>query len=166
MFGNGCIEDYTTILTNATGVASAAWPAANRAIFIPFKVDVATEYNRFLLSNGATAAGNFDAGIYDGLTLARLASTGSTPQAGTSVFQSVNFTAAVTLQPGMYYWAVAMDGTTGTVFRVSAIDLEMISLWGIRQMAAAFPLPATAVLANPGTSFYFNGGPAMTGFPL
>lgn len=124
--------------------ASSAWPAANRAIFVPFRLSRPWPCVSAWLANGATVAGtnHCDIGIYseDGT---RLASTGSTVTTGTNVIQRIAL--AATLGSGVYYMALALDSTE-TVFR-SAFSSGPSRASGTLQQAAAFPLPATATFA-------------------
>lgn len=124
----------------------AGWPAANRAILIPFDISESYTVKKLGWINGATVSGNVDVGIYD-TNLTRLVSAGSTAQGSISVVQEVDVT-DTTLPPGSYYMAMAMDNTTGRVLRSVANHLDTASV-GVAQMAAAFPLPATATLAEP-----------------
>lgn len=129
--------------TQMDATASAAWPSANLAIYVPFFTPVPFIAANMFTMNGATASGNIDIGIYaaDGT---RLVSKGSTAQAGTSQTQA--FAVSAVLAPGDYYMALAMDGTTGTAFR-SAINARLAETLGCFTQAAAFPLPANATFA-------------------
>lgn len=98
----------------ALSPASAAWPAANRCIFVPFVVYTPLIAVKMGIRNGSTASGNFDIGIVDDQQ-SRLVSAGSTAQAGTTAVQSIDITDTA-LVPGVYYMALCMDGTTGTTF--------------------------------------------------
>lgn len=130
--------------------ASGAWPAANRAIFVPLTLSAPFRTAKAWWANGATATGNVDCGVYTpGGTL--LGSTGSTAQAGTSVVQSA--TLALTLLPGNYYLALSLS-STGTLLRTSGLSSAVGSpAAGLAQMASAFPLPASATLAAVSSSY-------------
>lgn len=132
--------------TGGSTPGSAAWPAANDAIFVPFVIQYPVLIKRLFSLNGGTASGNIDVGIYtqDGILII---SAGSTAQSGTNTAQFFNVTDFI-LTPGRYYFACAKDDTTGTVFRanLSVIRNQCI---GVAKMASAFPLPATATLATP-----------------
>jgi hypothetical protein len=95
--------------------------------------------------NGATAANNIDVGIYDAAGT-RLVSAGSTAQAGTSDLQLFDVTDTL-LGPGLFYFAVSFDGTTGTVFRHVVSQNFGQALGVCQQTASAHPLPATATFA-------------------
>lgn len=128
-----------------TGLVSVTWVTANMAVFVPFALEVPITAKQMFLLNGATASGNVDVGIYtaDGI---RLVSIGSTAQAGINDLQAFNITDTI-LGPGRYYFAVAMDGTAGTILGASA-SATLARAMGYQQMATAFPLPATATFAT------------------
>jgi hypothetical protein len=122
------------------GSASAAWPSANRAIFVPFEVPVARRVYGLWCNNGGTANGNVDIGIYD-LDGNRLVSTGSTAQTGTSVIQLISVT--LNLSPGTYMIALALSSATGTTTRFSVPSVQAMQAHGVRTVDTAFPLPST-----------------------
>lgn len=130
--------------------AAAAWPASNLALFIPFKIGFPYLVNQVLWVNGTTVGTNHvDVGVFDSQGN-KLVSTGSTLTAGVSVFQSVNVTDTI-LERGIYYMAMAMDGTTDTIQRTASPLLPLLRSWGMYAQSTAFPLPAAAtfaVLAN------------------
>lgn len=129
------------------GLASAVWPVANKALFVPVRLSRALRLTRLFLHNGATASGNFDVGIYD-RNGNRLVSTGSTAQVGTSVLQIVTLGTPFLLDRGLYYLAAAMDNTTGTTNRASVSTVLFAQAAAMAEMASAFPLPTTATLAS------------------
>jgi hypothetical protein len=61
--------------------------------------------------NSATISGNVKVGLYN-LAGTLLATSASTAQSGTSAYQLVPFTAAITVNPGTYYIATFYDNTT------------------------------------------------------
>jgi len=127
-------------------MSSSTWPAANRAVFIPFRLAVPITVTQFWLLNGETVPGteHFDIGVYD-LAGTKIASTGSTDQTGVSVLQTVDVT-DFTIGPGGFYLACAMDTNTATILDIWP-TLECCRLVGLAEQASAFPLPATATLA-------------------
>lgn len=125
--------------------ASAVWPAANRAIYIPFELDRAMLVTQMYCQNGATTAGNVDVGIYAGDGTRRV-SSGSTAQSGTNAVQTFDIT-DTWLGPGVYYMALASDSGSATFFRLAHGAPNDWLVWGGLQQAAAFPLPATATFA-------------------
>jgi hypothetical protein len=132
-----------------SGSTSGAWPSANRAYYIPFGLTKSITAKLMFVYNGATASGNFDIGIYDQAGR-RLVSSGSTAQAGTNALQTVDIT-DTWIGPGLFYLALALDNTTGTVQRTSA-SLARQRLTGCFQQATAFALPATATFAAVATA--------------
>lgn len=132
-------------LNGGSTPGSGAFPAANDAIYIPVPIKFQVRVRSIYWINGNTATGNVDAGIYTKAG-GRIYSTGSTAQTGTSTPQWVNMTDFV-LGPGMYYLAIALSSSSGTLQRQNAGINNMISL-GCAKQASAFPLPATATFAT------------------
>jgi hypothetical protein len=139
------IYDPLGPVPGATAFGSATFPAANRALLLPFRVVEASIVKQIYVVNGATASGNIDVGIYapDGT---RIISSGSTAQSGTSVMQVFNVTDTL-IDRGYYYMAVAMDNTTGTLLR-NNISAQNAKYQGFAAMESAFPLPATVTPAT------------------
>lgn len=130
-------------------LVGAAWPAANRALFVPFRVPTEVTVYKMVIGTGSAAGGNWDLGIYDQLGN-MLASTGSTARTAQDA-NSASLTAAVTLAPGFYYLAAAADGTNN--YAALNPSLQNCKLMGMRQMATAFPLPSTATFASVASNF-------------
>jgi hypothetical protein len=128
-------------------LGSSTWIAANRALFIPFVITKPTLIKQLFVLNGAAVSGNIDVGIYDAAGT-KIVSSGSTAQAGTTVIQSFDVTDTM-LAPGQYYFAVALDNSTGTLLRVTVggSGYRQQEL-GMAQQSTAFPLPATATFAT------------------
>ena len=132
-------------ISGGTTPASAAWPAANDALFVPLYLNQQILVKRLYVVNGATASGNMDVGLYtaDG---SLIISSGSTSQSGTSAPQFFNI-ADTTLAPGQYYMACSIDGTGGTVFRANLSVIRNQEL-GVVKATTAMPLPTTATFAT------------------
>lgn len=128
-----------------TAPGGAAWPSANAAIFVPFRVPVPVTITHLAMGTGTGSGGNYDQGIYDEAGNL-IISTGSTARPGASQESIVDVTDTV-LMPGLYYQAMSVDGTTNIV-RTPVISATAMPLMGTRQMASAFPLPSTATLAS------------------
>lgn len=142
--GEGSIAAENMAFVGATN-SSGVWPAANRAIYVAVQLAFPVTVYQVGWWNGTAVSGNVDVGIYDE-TGARLVSTGSTAQAGTSTIQTVDI-ADTALVAGTYFLAMAMDNTTGQVMRVSAQTLiQQVS--PVAQQATAFPLPTTSTMAT------------------
>lgn len=141
------------------GPATAAWPSASRAIFLPLEIQESITVAYAGVNNGGTVSGNFDVGIYS-FAGSLLVSSGSTAQAGTSDVQNVNL-ADTLLTPGVYYLALVLDNTTGTVIRWNSLSTQWLTVAGVQEMASAFPLPSTATFANPSSAYL----PSLTLIP-
>jgi hypothetical protein len=138
-------------ITGGGTPSSAAWPAANDALFVPIYLEQHTTVTRLYVINGATASGNIDVGIYtaDG---ALITSSGSTAQSGTNAPQFLNIT-DILLPPGAYYLAAAYDGTGGTIFRANLSVIRNQEA-GVVKSAAAFPLPSSASFTTVTSGLY------------
>lgn len=136
---------------NITAPSSGTWPVANRAIFIPFCVYTLFNAQKMGVYNGATANANIEPGIYDDQGN-KLTAIGSTAQAGTNVIQSFDINPDVMLLPGVYYMALAMSATTGTVFR-STPAAVLCAAMGMLSQSTAFALPSTATFVTPADGF-------------
>lgn len=131
------------LVPNNTASASGAWPANNRAIFVPFELAVhATFYKAW--TNIGTSSGNIDFGIYD-LAGNRLGSAGSTASPGTG-FHIVDIS-DTTLQPGNYYMAMAASTTGFLPSRWASPALQIMTSFGLGDMASALALPNPATIA-------------------
>lgn len=132
---------------NPAGIAGGAWPAANRAIFVPFALSSPYLVRKVWWANGATVAGNVDVGV---LTPggALLLNAGTTAMAGVTTIQSVTLGTPVLLSPGQYYMAMEASSTS-TSFGRNALTADFCSMAGMAQQAVgSMPLPAAAVLAT------------------
>lgn len=116
---------------------STAWPAANRAILIPFRLPRRVTLYQAVVGSGATATGNFDVGVYqpDGK---RVISAGSTAK-GNSVETVVNLTDTL-IGPGFYYMALSAS-TTNNFIASTVANAGIAKNLGIRQASSAFALP-------------------------
>lgn len=139
-----CMCQY--MITSGFATASTAWPAANRALLMPFSLPTAATVRRVLMFNGGTVSGNFDAGIYneDGT---QVITTGSTAQAGIAQTQVTNLT-PTSLVAGSYFMVLCFDNTTATVNQWTP-DQRILRALGMQQAAAAVPLGASLTLAAP-----------------
>lgn len=160
----GCVELGRTIITStglgstagqanmssASGMGAGTWPAANRALYIPFELDFPAIAKQMAFTV-TTQSGNFDAGIYSE-TGSRLVSKGSTavPVAGIAAIDIAD----TVLTPGTYFMALNIDNTTAAVQRSSGPPAETLRACGLQQQAVgAIALPATAAFANPASAF-------------
>ena len=135
-----------------SALAAAAWPAANRALYVPLIVETPMTIFQLAMYNGAVA-GEVDIGLYSypgtGTAATRLVSAGKTAMAGASQPQVFNV-ADTAITPGVYFLGfVCSTVTTATFFR-SVPALAQLQLAGVQQQALGETvLPATATFANP-----------------
>ena len=138
------------VMSGGDFTAGAVWPAANRAIYVPFIVDsIVTAYQMAI--EVTVQSGNLDVGIYDELGN-RLVSKGSTA-VGAAGIQLIDITDTV-LTPNTYYAALNVDNTTAAVTRISAIAALWLQSIGVQQQAVgAVTLPNPATFANPASAY-------------
>lgn len=135
--------------------ASLAWPAANRAIYVPFLIETAVTATLIGWKNGATVnngANDMDVGIYSESGTRLVSQGGTITQTPINTAQTADIT-DTTLPPGVYYLAMCVSNTTSTFFRSqpSALALQMC---GVQQQAVgAVALPAPATFANPASAY-------------
>lgn len=129
--------------------ASSAWPAANRAVFVPFRIGQPMIVDRLFVWAGGTQAGtnNVDLGIYDAYETLIVSTGSQTYNGGVNVYNSFNIT-DTTIGPGLFYLACALDTNTDTTFRVAMPTAAVGQAMGVTQQASAFPLPRLATFAS------------------
>lgn len=124
--------------------ASNAWPSANLAIFVPFRLAEPVTVCKLAVGAGATAAGNFDVGIFDAQGN-RIVSSGATAKQS-SVEQIIDIT-DTEIGPGVYYLALAANGTNNYTTLVPSgvvpIPIQKTRLYGVVHAAASYVLPAS-----------------------
>lgn len=125
--------------------AAAAWPNANDAFYVPFRVPVPVKAVSLITGSGTTGTGNLDGGIYDAAGNL-LTSSGSTART-VSVENILNFTDVV-LQPGLYYMALSHDSTQNIIRFPMGTNIQFVRAMGVMKQASAFPLPSTATFAT------------------
>jgi hypothetical protein len=130
----------------ASSVSGQFWPAANRAIYVPFELSHPVTVLKGYMVNAGSTAGNYDFGIYNRSTLARIVSSGTTAQSGSNVVQEFDITDTY-LAAGPYYMALSTNSASGGVFMWSIGDLQLAKSVGAAQEASAFTLPSTATPA-------------------
>jgi hypothetical protein len=114
---------------------------------------------QLFVANGSAVSGNFDLGIYDAAGT-RLVSIGSTAQSGTTALQAATIS-PVPLSPGLYYFGLALDNTSGAVLGHTS---NAGRATGARMLASAFPLPARAAWGAESSSAFWYCGLATRGF--
>lgn len=141
-----------------TTPSSAVWPVANKTIYAPFYVPWNYPVKRVWWQNGITVSGNVALAIYT-FGGARIYTTGSTAQAGTSVPQYVTPT-AFQLASGIYYLALGMDNTTGTILRTGPSVLAMQGQGVLEE--TTFPPPATMTPVTIASAYFPYFGITLT----
>jgi hypothetical protein len=137
---------------SVAAAASAVWPTANTAIYIPLLVTEDITVTKLWWHNGATASGNVNMALYTGAgAQVSGTETGSTAQGTINVIQEVNI-ADTALTAGLYYIAIVMDNTTGTMFRHS-VGAAINRAMGLATEAGVFDLPANATLATANSAY-------------
>lgn len=136
--------------TNLTA-SNTAWPTANTAVFVPFRISTPIIIVKIFWQNGSTVAvNNVDVGIYDSQGN-RLVSSGSMATSGASALQAIDIT-DTTLEQGLYYMAMARDGTSDTMnAAIPAVPIPRAL--GIYSVATSFTLPATVTFAGSISAF-------------
>jgi len=138
------------VMTGSGAAAGAAWPANNRAIYMPFFVERVVTAVKMSIEV-AVQAGNLDVGIYDE-NFARLVSSGSTA-VGAVGLQVVDITDTV-LTPGLYYMAMNCSTTSAGFFRLGPSSSVINTLTGHRmQDVGAIALPNPATPATPSSPY-------------
>lgn len=119
---------------------TAAWGAANEAIYTPFRLPFAVRAIELWWLNGTTiAATNADIGIYrdDGV---KVITSGSTALSGANTIQKVNIT-DTDLPPGRYYFAYALSSNTATPQVMTFAAAVEARILGICMQSSALALP-------------------------
>lgn len=101
------------------GSGNAAWPSANRAVFVKFRIAKPRTAAGLRIAV-VSASGNAKSGLFssDGTTLTQLALSASIAVAGTNVSQDLAFAASASIVPGVDYWAMlVLDNGTAQVAR-------------------------------------------------
>ncbi len=136
----------------AVGTAGSAVfnATGNVAYFFPVRLSQARTYTKAWWLNGATAAGNVDAGIYtiSGTTATRVVASTAEAQAGVSAMQVAATFTTTTIGPGLYYLAMACSLATATVWRAPSQVAFINRAAGCYQAAAAHPLPASVTVVT------------------
>lgn len=129
---------------------SGVWPAANRAIYMPFEVQDVCVAQQIGFAV-AVQSGNLDVGIYD-VAGNRIVSKGSTA-VGAAGIQAVDIT-DTTLGPGAYFLAMSVDNITASFSRVSSATTLVLESIGVQQQAlGSVTLVDPATFANPASAY-------------
>lgn len=133
--------------------ASAAWPAAQRAFYIPIRLNYPATVYRLWWLNGTTAStDDFQVGVYapdgtDGGPGTRVINGTATLAAGASVCQYDNITDTA-LNAGVWWIAMWGEGTTPHTNRYTSGKLTGYYM----QSSLATGLPTSATPVSPGSA--------------
>lgn len=140
------------------GPAAAIWPTANMIYYYPFTVgDTFVATTGFVPQSAAGAASHARIGVYSSSGFEPLTKLGETNgtidlTAGANVIKKGNFTANVTLSPGIvYFCAITVDTAgawTGFAFNPGGGPVDVLDMHGARQEAGSGTLPTTATPAD------------------
>lgn len=133
---------YGTTASYGTAPTSAAFPTANKIFYSPIRTPCPLVIAQLYAHNGAAVSGNIEVGLYsaDGR---RLVTSGSVAQAGTSIAQTFDI-ADTLIGEDVFYLAVSLDNTTGTLFR-TAYAVGLCQAAGmLTETTVSFGLPAIA----------------------
>ena len=135
--------------------SSVATQTSSTTFISPFTVSgPVTATGCFFIANGVT--NKVDCGIYNSNgTL--LASAGSTAMLSANTLQTLNFTTAVSLSPGIYYTAIGINNASG--------QLKGTILAG-RCYTVANDIPLVTGVSIPGTVFQPAGPCATVGIAV
>lgn len=133
-----------------TAMAAVAWPAADRAIMVPFRVATRVTVYKMACGTGTGTTGNFNLGIVD-VFGNHIVSTGSTAKSVASEDRLVDVT-DTTFGPGMFYLAMVADSTDTYIGRTNS-NVAMTKLMGLREAAGSFTLSSGVTLATVSTAF-------------
>jgi hypothetical protein len=139
--------------------------AANTAYFARFvpRRQFVVDRVHIRVQTADTADNPVDVGIYDGRTLAKIASTGAvTGKLNSTGVKVIDLTAPVTLEEGQIYYVAVAPGTVTTSAVIQAASIANAGFSEIMgtaagdylagSQAAAHPLPATATIGATGTT--------------
>lgn len=140
-----------------TSLSSAAWPAANRALYVPIYLPNYFTVARFIILNGANTTGDVDVGLYNNAG-SRLISTGSTARSGTNAAQYIGVTDQ-SFPPGCYYLALVCGSATGQFMRAATSANGIAQYNGyLQEDLGSVSLPSTMTPAVYGSSAMFHWG--------
>lgn len=158
---HSCSLSFATCNAADFGVvpfSAAAWPAANRAIYLPFDLDESANAQQVFWENGGVA-GTTDVAIYDATSLKRIVALTATTNAGS--IQIGNITDTL-IGPGSYYLGIlASTVTTQTYWSAPVVAATLRASGLVQQAVGAATLPdpmvpavvASAYLPHVGISF-------------
>lgn len=135
------VSDACRIEGQNVGYTTGAWPAANKALYLPFFLPYPITVKKIGWRNSTTVNGNIDVGVYDHFGNSKVL-LGAVAMTGSGLVQ-IGDVADTNLLPGYYYLGMSSSSGTATFSRVLPSTLVMRTI-GMQEEAAAHPLPATA----------------------
>lgn len=139
--------------SGAALATATAWGTADRAMYVPVRLEGSGTVYQLSVQNGGTANGTTDVALYNE-DFVRLVASGPTNQAGTSQIQLFDVT-DTQIGSGIYFLGLVNSGTTGTYLgAVSTVGRNRMS--GIVEQAsvASSTLPDPAVPVS-STNLFF-----------
>ncbi len=145
---------FTEYITQGGQVSpsTAGLGTANKAFYVPvtFPVSCQLKSISMVASNGT---GNYDIGFYDGWTLNKLATKGSTAMTAAGT-KTLTFSPEIRVTAGhLYYAAVSLSSTSGNVWVINAGSLPLCVVAGLGYEASALPLPSVMTPVVGATNF-------------
>lgn len=133
-------------------IASGAFPTANKVLYVPIRIPRPIIIQQLYTSNGATASGNIDVGVYsvDGT---KIVSSGSVAQSGTNQKQLFNVTDTL-IGRGVFYMGLTLSNTTGTFFRNAGALALLRTIGLLTETPGGFGLPANATFGAYVDAYY------------
>lgn len=123
--------------------ATAAYPAANLAIYVPFYVAAPMNVQSVVWTNGATAGGNIDVGIYNE-DATKVVSLGSTSRGTASTSVTTTSLTDTVIGAGRYYMGFLLDATSNMIAWTPAAGIaEALGVLEQAVGSATLPSPAT-----------------------
>ena len=131
---------------------TAAWPSADRIIYVPLRIPEAFTVLRVFWVNGGTVNGNTNVGLYDP-SGNKLWELGSTAQSGTNRTQFADVSPDQAHAAGLYYAALQHSNNTGQFGRATPAVYTLLRQGVMQEAAGSFALPASATFASITTGY-------------
>jgi hypothetical protein len=122
---------------------STAWPAANRAIYVPVLFPLPAYVRSFWIYNGDTVGGTIDIGFCTYKSYTKVFSTGLKTCAGTDAIQTFTLAKPQWIGPGRFYYVISKS-TIDPVFSVQVyLGVPIAQFTHEAQEDSAHPIPDT-----------------------
>jgi hypothetical protein len=137
-------------------VGSAAWPSANRVLYVPFVASGPFQIVKFFYTFGSSlGTGNIDVGIYPDDLSAPILSSGATSTAGGTV--SIPFLLEATdtwFAPGRYFLAALATATSITASRITTGGAGRAKANRWFESTSSGTLPTSPTIASVSSDFF------------